>query len=110
MIKALDSLNFKSKFVNPIEKLPSQMKQEQLEEIILKYARIASKNRDDFEELIRGTCFELAIQTKVGLKLYPDNPNPKASIRIKEKMLFKKNAEVKKQMKGTIKETLESEG
>ena len=53
-------------------------------------AAIAKRTRDTFEELIRETCFKLAIQTKVGLKLNPDKPNKKAMIRIKEKMLFGK--------------------
>ena len=51
----------------------------------------------------------MAIQTKVGLKLDPDNPNGKAMIRIKEKMLFGKEKEMKKSPKDTIKETIENE-
>ena len=36
--------------------------------------------------IIREACNKLAIQTKVGLKLNPDNPSQKAMIHIKEKL------------------------
>lgn len=51
----------------------------------------------------------MAIQTKIGLKLNPDNPNAKAIIRIKEKMLFGKQEVIEKYPKPTIEETLISE-
>ena len=70
---------------------------------------MAKRSRDDFEELIREACFKLAIQTKVGLKLNPDNPNKKAMIRIKEKMLFPKDAKREINAKGTIQETIDNE-
>jgi hypothetical protein len=44
----LNDLNFKETFDNPIEKLSPNKKQEQLEEIMLKYARIAKNNRSAF--------------------------------------------------------------
>ena len=70
---------------------------------------MAKRSRDDFEELIREACFKLAIQTKVGLKLNPDNPNKKAMIRIKEKMLFPKDAKRKINAKETIQATIDNE-
>jgi hypothetical protein len=39
---------------------------------------------------------------KTGVKLDPDRPNPKAIVRIKEKMLFSKDASGKKDIKDTI--------
>ena len=70
---------------------------------------MAKRSRDDFEELIREACFKLAIQTKVGLKLNPDNPNKKAMIRIKEKMLFGKQDKREKSAKETIQATIDNE-
>lgn len=46
------------------------------------YALIAKKQKDNFEVLIRQTCLKKCISFKVGLKLNPDNPNPKAMLRI----------------------------
>lgn len=85
----------------PREFTDKESKQTQLENIIKEYATIAKKNKNDFEDLIQETCFSLAIQTKVGLKLYPDKPSEKAIIRIKEKMLFK-GKDLKKKMESSI--------
>ena len=56
----------------------------------MEYANKANKNKNDLEELVREACLTHAIQTKINLKLYPDSPNDKAMLRIKEKMLFEK--------------------
>ena len=99
----LKKLEHKGEFnFTPSKLNHTEDKQAQLERIILNNASVAKKNRDDFEELIREACFKLAIQTKVGLKLSPNNPNQKAMIRIKEKMLFPKNAKRDKNAKETI--------
>lgn len=61
-----------------------------MEQIITKYARIAQENKGAFEELVKTTCLQKGLSFKIGLKYYPDKPNPKALTRIKEKMFFGK--------------------
>jgi hypothetical protein len=73
------------------------------------YAKIANKNRGLFEELVKATCLKRCAYFKIGLKYNPSNPNKKALTRIKEKMLFAKDAERKTEMKGSIREILEQE-
>ena len=108
--KGLLKLQYKDEFVHKPSKLENTHdKQAQLERIILHNASLAEKSLNDFEELIREACFKLAIQAKTGLKLNPKNPNKKAMIRIKEKMLFPKDAKRKINAKETIQETINNE-
>jgi hypothetical protein len=69
-----------------------------LENIIIENAQIAYKNKADFEKIVKQVCLKRAVAFKIGLKYYPDHPNPKAIIRIFEKLLFK-NAGERKQTK-----------
>ena len=45
---------------------------------------------------------------KAGLKYNPSNPNPKAMMRIQEKMLFK-DKKIEREKKDTVEEMLKSE-
>lgn len=49
----------------------------------MKYAKIAKSNREHFEELVGSTCLKKCLETHIGLKYNPDNPNKKALTRIK---------------------------
>jgi hypothetical protein len=68
----------------------------------MKYAKIAKSNREHFEELVGSTCLKKCLETHIGLKYNPDNPNKKALTRIKEKMFFKKDAVIKREPKANI--------
>ena len=74
-----------------------------------RYARIAQSNKGAFEELVKATCLQKGLYFKVGLKYYPDDPNPKALTRIKEKMFFGKKESSQKDLRGTVEQVLERE-
>ncbi len=59
--------------------------------------------------LIRQTCLKRCIDFTTGLKYNPDKPNERAFTRIQEKLLFKKDVEVTRSQKNSIKEVIEIE-
>jgi hypothetical protein len=80
-----------------------------LEDIIIENAKIAYKNKADFERIIKEACIKRAVAFKIGLKYYPEHPNPKAIIRIFEKLLFKNTGERKQTKAKKIAEALNLE-
>lgn len=99
----------KGKFEHESIELKGNDRSQLLQNIIVYYAQLAKNNKEDFEKLIRTTCLDKCISFKLGLKLNPDNPNPKAVIRIQEKMLFKKEEEGKRQIASSMKDIFEGE-
>ena len=80
-----------------------------MEDIIIDNAKIAYKSKYDFERIIKEACIKRAVAFKIGLKYYPDHPNPKAIMRIFEKLLFKNSGERKPTKAKKIAEVLNLE-